>query len=441
MLRGGATARRNAARSQPLDYDEPEGTPWGLRCYLCIAIVITASVSIMALMTLALGSHSDPAFNRELALRGQQDVVLNATALFANSDAGANSASAPGDTVATEDETAGSRVTNTAPVPASDDDMAPAFAHDDDPIPVLHDERNRPMSGRGCTFSLCNKNTGKWRVAGREASTLPLMYMVVPHRNRIDNLVRLLSSLTNATTPEQRACLCVIVSDFNTSTSVTAPWKNLHCIASYRREHNIWMDDEAFYAGRSLSRGQLRAVATTYASAPDCPEVPAPLPERLRDRRFGGRAQVTDTFPPAHVDVYGLTGRQAVRHALAFYEGESVITDGNAYVNNPKIKFSRAGGIMAGVDAIQTPPNSSLVFICDADMILRPGFVEDMAATPVRGSSVFLPIVWSSCWGTTLEDAPRTRKWRSSAAGFWRPGGRGMVVAYLSDLKSVGGMR
>jgi hypothetical protein len=338
-----------------------------------------------------------------------------------------------------------------AAAPAADEDDGPSeFTHDRDPPPTgpgQHDEVHRPFGGRGCTFKHCNKRhappagTTPYVVGGQPSAVLPMMYLVVPHRNRVDNIVRLLTSLNNATTPAQRDCLCVLLTDFNTSTAVIPPWKNVHCLVSYRHGHGIYMDDESFAPPtRQLKKGELKAVASSYAGPQACPDVAVDR-GALKSPERGGWRSVTAHFPPAHLDVAGLTGRQAVRHSLSFYDGESAIVDGNAYVKDPKVKFSRAGGIMAGVDAIATAPNASLVFICDADMILRKGFVEDMVAAPVQGSAVFLPIIWSMCWGAALEDAPKRSNWRSSRKGFWRPGGRGMVVAYLSDIKAVGGMR
>ena len=315
-----------------------------------------------------------------------------------------------------------------------------SFAHEEDPIPFGHEEIDRPLSGRGCTFRLCNQQSGQWRVGGVRRTTLPLVYIVIPHRNRLDNMARLLSSLVNATSPAQRACMCVIVTDFNTSTTAIAPWKNVHCLVSYRPEYNIWMDDEAYYRGKKLTRGELKSQASTYASAPECPDVSLQR-EELRAANRGGWRSVNSAFPPVHLDVAGLTGRQALRYTLSFYDGESAIVDGNAYVHNPKIAFSRAGGIMGGFDAIQTPVGASLVFVCDADVIIRPGFFEELVDVPVAGSIVFYPIVWSMCWGTVLEDAPHRSNWRSSAKGGWRPGGAGMVAGYLQDFRSVGGMR
>ena len=325
---------------------------------------------------------------------------------------------------------------------ASDEDDAPnEFTHDRDPLPVrYHDEVHRPFGGRGCTFKLCNKKKGKYIVGDVESDSLPLMYLVVPHRNRVDNIVRLLTSLNNATTPEQRACMCILLTDFNTSTAVIPPWKNVHCLVSYRQKHGIFMDDESYTPPKELKKGDLKKVAVSYAGPHACPDVDIDR-RALTSPERGGWTSVTEHFPPAHLDVSGLTGRQAVRHALAFYDGESAIIDGNKYVKDPKVKFSRAGGIMAGIDAIQTPPTKSLVFICDADMIIRKGFVEEMVRVPVPTKRVFMPIIWSMCWGAAIEDGPKRSNWKGNRKGFWRPGGRGMVIAYLSDLKAVGGMR
>ena len=345
--------------------------------------------------------------------------------------------------VADENHVAVEQEDQAAPgAPAAEDEDAPSeFAHSHDPPPTTgHDEVHRPFGGRGCTFKLCNAVPGEHIVAGAPSDTLPLMYLIVPHRNRVDNIVRLLTSLNNATTPAQRACLCVLLTDFNTSTAVVPPWKNVHCLVSYRERHGIYMDDESFAPPRELRRGELARLAQTYAGPAQCPDVRIDR-QSLTGPSRGSWGRVTEHFPPAHLDISGLTGRQSVRHALAFYDGESAIIDGNIYVRDPRIKFSRAGGIMAGVDAIRTPPVRSLLFICDADMIIRPGFMEHMLATPRPGAVVFMPIIWSMCWGAAVEDGPKRRNWRSSRKGFWRPGGRGMVVAYLSDILAVGGMR
>ena len=382
MRRKGGTLGASSLSSPRDDaVDSPrERMGCGLRAYLGFAILCTAAASVFVLS--AMSTTPTPVSSMDHLVRGSasddpQTSLPPVPTTAASVDAAAAAAGGDG----------------------------PSFPHSDDPVPAGHEEVDRPLAGRGCTFSACNREPGRWRVGGKPATSLPLVYIVVPHRNRLDNIVRLLSSLVNATTRAQRDCMCVIVTDFNTSTAAIPPWKNVHCLVSYRAEHNIWMDDEAYYRGKKLSRGELKASASTYASAPECPDVAPPEPSALA--RVGGSrgewATARAAFPPAHMDVMGLTGRQALRYALSFYDGESAIVDGDAYVHNPKVKFSRAGGIMGGVDAIGTPTESSLLFVCDADVIIRPGFFEEVVDVPVQGSIVFYPILWSMCWGTTLE--------------------------------------
>lgn len=505
MLRRIGKAAADDAAS-PVDQEDAKSTPRlsrGLKLYLLCAILAVAAVSTLALFTVAptyLGKLSTGALSNKKS-GGKSNsgkgkpkvtpspssvpnlVVAGADPADAKRDLRGAAAVAPkkaapkeakdvavdtdledrppvfsdaeldglgdNDTSTSDEAAAAVPDAGAAAAPAADEDEAPhEFTHDDDPVPAVgHDEVHRPFGGRGCTFKLCNKQAkgASFNVGGQPSAELPLMYVIVPHRNRVDNIVRLLTSINNATTPAQRACMCILLTDFNTTTAVIPPWKNVHCLVSFREKHGIYMDDEAYTPPKELKKGDLKKAMMLAAKAGFTGPQPCPRIEidrqSLKAPGRGAWGSVTEHFPPAHLDVAGLTGRQAVRHALAFYDGESAIIDGNKYVKDAKIKFSRAGGIMAGIDAIQTPPERSLVFICDADMIIRPGFAEDMVRVPVPAKTAFLPIIWSMCWGAALEDGPKRSNWRSSRKGFWRPGGRGMVVAYLSDIKAVGGMR
>jgi hypothetical protein len=129
---------------------------------------------------------------------------------------------------------------------------------------------------------------------------------------------------------------------------------------------------------------------------------------------------------------------------MSLYRGSSLLVDAAAFVDNNRVKFSRAGGIMAGVAAIQTPPGNSLAFIVDADMVVRPGFFYSMLKYPVPGLTVYYPVCWHMCFGKGLSTLPKSPKQiasRTGNAGFWRNQGYGMVSIYVADLNRVGGMR
>jgi hypothetical protein len=346
-----------------------------------------------------------------------------------------------------------------------------------------------------CDFSRCNEEPGKHILGNHvESSKLPFMFVVVPFRNRLDNLARLLSSINNGTTPQQRACTCIVISDFATSSSALPPWKNASCVATMHAAHKIYFDpaddNTAPFAGAAAHRikenGGLKGTASWSMAVESCPSsalrpmvLPkagkgsgprkpvkrvrldaspsptpsasptpspspspqdAPLPFDL-DSVVPDRLRLLPGFTvPLHVDVSGLSGQLSVRHVLSLYDGPSKILDALAYVGQPKVKFSRAGGIQAGIDSITTPAHKSLVFVCDADMILRPGFYEDFISRPVAGAAVYYPICWSTCWGQGLETVPTRTVFPDSTRGFWRSGGHGMLVAYLVDLRRVGGM-
>jgi hypothetical protein len=201
------------------------------------------------------------------------------------------------------------------------------------------------------------------------------MYIVVPHRNRFENLGRLLSSLNNATaaSPNMRACLCVVIADFASTPAALPPWRNPSCVASLNPDFNVLLDNDALV--RTPER-RIDALAALHSSG-----VQEPCPEAGTSGSGAGAAAAapaggaTPAGPPV-LDISGLGGEAAMRHTMAVYRGDSLLVDGKAFVGRADVSFSRAGGIMAGVRAIRTPPERSLIFICDADMMLRPGFLE-----------------------------------------------------------------
>ena len=52
---------------------------------------------------------------------------------------------------------------------------------------------------------------------------------------------------------------------------------------------------------------------------------------------------------PLHVNLTGLSDVGAMHHLLSFYDGESLLIESKVVANTPKVAFSRAGGIYAGV--------------------------------------------------------------------------------------------
>jgi hypothetical protein len=395
--------------------------------------------------------------------------------------------------------------------------------------PIPEGDRRTFADTTECSFRLCNAKPVKANVGGVPASTYPYVYIIVPFRNRLDNLARLISSINNATTPQQRACTCIVISDFRTSANAIPTWKNASCIATMHAAHKIYYDssegqrlwleeadlakvqaqlvahrqrraEEAPLEAPSVpAKASLAAVASVAAEAlvaadaeapaqagteegvaaaaeppPDfnvfdgdwspaagpCPsgpltfatshsvlrEGPAPAvapssaPNTMKSLMRARLNFLPGFNTPLHVDISGLSGHLALRHVLSLYDGPSKLLDAWEYVGDAAVKFSRAGGIQAGIDSITTHPGQSLVFVCDADMILRPGFFQDFLRHPVSGSAVYYPVCWSTCWGKGLETSPRSSAATDDGNGIWRIYGFGMLVAYVNDLRGVGGM-
>jgi hypothetical protein len=114
----------------------------------------------------------------------------------------------------------------------------------------------RRLAGNGCKFSLCPTSwsspdapTVPWvpalhNVAGEMTKALPRLFVVIPFRNRLDNLGRLLSGLNNSTSPQQRGCMCIVIADFDTKVSVIPEWKNLSCIATWHEQHALYVGED-----------------------------------------------------------------------------------------------------------------------------------------------------------------------------------------------------
>jgi hypothetical protein len=144
---------------------------------------------------------------------------------------------------------------------------------------------------------------------------------------------------------------------------------------------------------------------------------------------------------PLHVDLRGLSGVEAIRHVLSLWDGDSTIVDAAAYVNDPRIGFSKAGCIMAGLSSIRTNAKDSLVLLMDVDMMVQHGYIERQLSLVVRGKRASVPICWSTCFGANPSYLMEKKRADSKKRGWWRYSGTGNVAAYLSDLLAVGGIR
>ena len=105
--------------------------------------------------------------------------------------------------------------------------------------------RLQRLSGLGCSMSMCS-NATLYEVGGVKSQPMPHVYVVIPMRNRMAFLARLLSSFNTATTPSMRACICVIIADHESSLSSLPSWQNPACVATLNTKYNIYMQEDDF---------------------------------------------------------------------------------------------------------------------------------------------------------------------------------------------------
>jgi len=129
---------------------------------------------------------------------------------------------------------------------------------------------------------------------------------------------------------------------------------------------------------------------------------------------------------------------------------QSLVRDCNVNLNGDKVhlltnsgKFSRARGLQIGADRLQ---NSSLLFMCDVDIILTGSFLERCRLHTSLGHSIYYPVVFSLYNPAHIAQLQHTTKSPEKPvitrdAGFWRDFGYGMTCQYRVDFLDVGGFR
>lgn len=262
----------------------------------------------------------------------------------------------------------------------------------------------RRLAGDGCHFELCPADWGAgapnvpWTpteqtVAGRPSTALPRLYIIVPFRNRLDNLARLISSINNSTTPQQRACMCIVVADFDTRVGAVPEWKNRSCLATWDRRSVYLADADVTADARDIKLddivagmqprpcpGSMYGFGEAEEGGGDEEGAVAQLPALRSDDEGHGLA-VTVTpgfFLPLHVDVTGLRDPDPTRYILGLFDGSSAL-----------VGESRRREVRRCVHG----PGDSLVFFC---------FRRCQGVCGQRQGHV-QPCWWNNCgWGWTL---------------------------------------
>lgn len=88
-------------------------------------------------------------------------------------------------------------------------------------------------------------------------------------------------------------------------------------------------------------------------------------------------------------------------------------------------KFSRSKALL---DGAEYAPADAIIFYCDVDMTIMPGFFENCRHNAQRNYQVYYPVVYSLYpYGYKV----------SREHGYWRKGAFGMVCGYKSDFKRM----
>ena len=264
-------------------------------------------------------------------------------------------------------------------VPAEVEEATAAMLERSRPVlPSTYTGPTRRFGGDGCSFELCPSSWDDpdapqvaWTptvhtVAGRPSAALPHLYVVVPFRNRLDNLARLVSSINNSTTPQQRACTCIVIADFETRVSAVPSWKNRSCLATWDRRGVYLAEADTSSDARDITLEDIaaamqpRACPVTMHRSPmdqdqdegdeSAEESMDPMTSALRSDVEGHGLAFINTeefFIPLNVDVTGLRDPDPMRYVLGLFDGESAIVGEPSplplrWPTNAKIKLSPA---------------------------------------------------------------------------------------------------
>ncbi|CAK9296181.1 unnamed protein product [Gordionus sp. m RMFG-2023] len=106
-------------------------------------------------------------------------------------------------------------------------------------------------------------------------------------------------------------------------------------------------------------------------------------------------------------------------------------------------KFTRGGALHKGANELNDL--KSLMFFCDADMVLTPQFLTRCRENTQLGSSVYYPVVFSQFNPDFVKNYTRNEKYYQNLelinkyTGHWVTYGFGLVCLYKQDYLSVGG--
>ena len=244
--------------------------------------------------------------------------------------------------------------------------------------------------------------------AGVPASALPHMYVIVNHRNRLPNLHRLLASSAAAALADAGGdstlsdCTCFVLVDYASDVPRAAADPRSVCLPPWDSELPV---PGTMGADTYLEEG---AQAAAYASLGGCRE-----------------------------GLRGLSTAAALARVRRAWPGPAAILNATRFFPS----YTRAGLLTLGLSLVAQPHRRALVFLTDADMVIRGGWWEAMLATPVPERKSMFPIVWSGCYGANASTYPASANATGGreARGWWRTRGTGMAVAYMSDLVRAGG--
>lgn len=110
-------------------------------------------------------------------------------------------------------------------------------------------------------------------------------------------------------------------------------------------------------------------------------------------------------------------------------------------------KFSKVIAMDQLLNTITTPPNKTIAFVLDVDLVVKNGTIGKLRSEPRLGKAFYAPIVWklekpsNNSAEVEAEWEPNGQVVVTKTRGAWRTVGFGMLAFYKQDFDKAGGFQ